>query len=195
MIENDCSEDSHVGNTIFNVIAKIVKLISGTFKEKEIIILTANWHQTNYRVPYKDTDRMGVVHHGNYINWFEIARTECMRHYGIAYSDVEKRGFLLPVLKVECDYKKSATFDEPVAIYTKIAEYSPIKLTFAYEARKISEADFATTHNQIVDEPVGELITSGATKHMWVNQDFKSTRLQRSAPDLYQVIEKVGERK
>src|SRR5699024_12214677 len=75
------------------------------------------------------------------------------------------------------------------------AEYSPIKLTFAYEARKISEADFATTHNQIVDEPAGELITSGATKHMWVNQDFKSTRLQRSAPDLYQVIEEFGERK
>src|SRR5699024_11939165 len=63
-------------------------------------------------VPYKDTDRMGVVHHGNYINWFEIARTECMRHYGIAYSYVEKRGFLLPVLKVECDYKKSATFED-----------------------------------------------------------------------------------
>src|SRR5699024_12040027 len=88
--------------------------------------------------------------------------TECMRHYGIAYSDVEKRGFLLPVLKVECDYKKSATFDDPVAIYTKIAEYSPIKLTFAYEARKISEADFATTHNQIVEEPAGELIKSDA---------------------------------
>src|SRR5699024_11283397 len=83
------------------------------------------------------------------------------------------------------------TFDDPVAIYTKIAEYSPIKLTFAYEARKISEEDFATTHNQIVAEPTGELITSGATKHMWVNQDFKSTRLQRSAPDLYQVIEKL----
>src|SRR5699024_53809 len=86
-------------------------------------------------------------------------------------------------------------FDDPVAIYTKIAEYSPIKLTFAYEARKISEADFATTHNQIVAEPTGELITSGATKHMWVNQDFKSTRLQRSAPDLYQVTEKVREMK
>src|SRR5699024_9326307 len=105
-----------------------------------------------------------------------------MRHYGIAYSDVEKKGFLLPGLQVESDYKKSATFDDPVSSYRKIAEYSPIKLTFAYEARKISEADFATTHDQIVDEPVGELITSGAAKHMWVNQDFKSTRLQRSAP-------------
>src|SRR5699024_7019750 len=72
-------------------------------------------------------------------------------------SDVEKRGFLLPVLKVECDYKKSATFDDPVAIYTKIAEYSPIKLTFAYEARKISEADFNTTHNQSLTNPSGNL--------------------------------------
>src|SRR5699024_12737082 len=98
-------------------------------------------------------------------------------------------------LKVECDYKKSATSDEPGEIYTKIAQYSPIKLAFAYEARKISEADFATTHNQIVDEPAGELIASGATKHKWVNQDFKSTRVQRSAPDLYQVIEEFGERK
>src|SRR5699024_1573995 len=115
--------------------------------------------------------------------------------YRIAYSDVVKRGFLLPVLKVECDYKNSETFDDPLAIYTKIAEYSPIKLTFDYEARKISEAAFNTTHNQVVSEPVGELITSGATKHMWVNQDFKSPRLQRSAPDLYQVIEEFGEKK
>src|SRR5699024_4748807 len=139
---------------------------------KEIFILTANWHQTNYRVPYKDTDRMGVVHHGNYINWFEIARTECMRHYGIAYSDVEKRGFLLPDLKVECDYKKSATFDDPVAIYTSIVEYSPIKLSFAYVARKISEADSNITHCLIVDVSVGALFTSNATKHMSVNADF-----------------------
>src|SRR5699024_4122737 len=128
-----------------------------------------NWHQRNYRFSYKDTDGMGVVHHGTYINWFEIARTDCIRHYGVAYSDVVKRGFLLPFLMLEFYYKRSATFDDHVAIYTQIAEYSPIKLTFAYEARKISEADFNTTHNQIVDEPVGELITSGATKHMWVN--------------------------
>src|SRR5699024_12483552 len=100
MIENDCSEDSHVGNTIFNDIVRIVKLISGTFKEKEIIILTAIWHQTNYRVPYKDTDRMDVVHHGNYINWFEVARTEGVRHYGIAYSDVEDREFVRGILEV-----------------------------------------------------------------------------------------------
>lgn len=157
--------------------------------------MTAQWHQTNYRVPYKDTDRMGVVHHGNYINWFEMARTECMRHYGVSYSDVEERGFLLPVLGVECDYKQSATFDDCIAIYTKIADYSPIKLTFAYEARKISEEDFTTTHNQIVAEPTGKLITKGITKHMWVNQDFKPTRLGRSAPDLYRVLEKFGEKK
>lgn len=156
--------------------------------------MTAKWHQTNYRVPYKDTDRMGVVHHGNYINWFEMARTECMRYYGVAYSHVEERGFLLPVLGIECDYKQSATFDDCIAIYTKITDYSPIKLTFAYEARKISEEDFTTTHNQIVIEPTGELITSGITKHMWVNQDFKPTRLERSAPDLYRVLEKFGEK-
>jgi len=157
--------------------------------------LTAKWHQTNYRVPYKDTDRMGVVHHGNYINWFEMARTECMRHYGVAYSDVEAKGFLLPVLGVECNYKKSATFDDCIAIYTKIADYSPIKLTFSYEARKISEEDFAENHNRIVTEPTGELITTGITKHMWVNQDFKPTRLHRSAPEFYSVLEKVGEKK
>lgn len=164
------------------------------FSRKEGVAMTATWHKTNYRVPYSDTDRMGVVHHANYINWFEIARTECMRYYGVAYSDVEASGLLLPVVDVACSYKNSATFDDCIAIYSKIVDYSPIKLAFAYEARKVTEEAFAKNDEPAVDEPMGELLTTGTTKHMWVNHDFKPTRLSRKAPKFYEVVERYGGR-
>src|SRR5699024_637572 len=61
--------------------SNLCRPIRALIERKEIFILSAKWRQTNYRVPYKDTERMGVVHHGNYINWFEMAHADCMRHY------------------------------------------------------------------------------------------------------------------
>lgn len=155
--------------------------------------MTAQWHKTNYRVPYKDTDRMGIVHHGNYINWFEIARTEFMRHYGIAYKEIESKGFSLPVANVDCRYKSSATFDDCIVLFTKIADYSPLKLKFVYEARKLSEEAESDHLDKIVSRPSGELIASGSTEHTWVNENFKPIRLNRSAPDIYEIIREYGE--
>ncbi|HLR63374.1 MAG TPA: thioesterase family protein [Lentibacillus sp.] len=153
--------------------------------------MTHMWHQTNFRVPYKDTDRMGVVHHGNYITWFENARTECMRHYGLTYSKVESLGFLLPVLDVNVTYKKSARYDDCIAIFTRASSYSPVKLEFAYEARKISEEEFlhGKGNEAEAEEPFGELLAKGTTMHMWVNQEWKPARMDKAAPEVYAVIQ------
>ena len=57
----------------------------------------------DYRVPYADTDQMGVVYYGNYFTLFERARNELMRACGYTYKDCEAEGFLLPVLHAEAD--------------------------------------------------------------------------------------------
>ena len=56
-------------------------------------------------VKYYETDRMGVVHHSNYIRWFEEARVEFMRDIGLPYSHMEDEGIMVPVVTVECKYK------------------------------------------------------------------------------------------
>ena len=158
--------------------------------------MTTVWHQTKFRVPYKDTDRMEVVHHGNYITWFENARTECMRHYGLTYSKVENLGFLLPVLDVNVSYKKSAGYDDCIVVFTRAASYSPVRLEFAYEARKISEEEFMHGKGKEAETEAlyGELIAKGTTMHMWVNKEWKPARMDKAAPDIYAVLQKTAER-
>ena len=49
------------------------------------------------RVRYYETDCMGIVHHSNYIRYYETARTEMLREFGTTYNDMEKHGIMLPV--------------------------------------------------------------------------------------------------
>ncbi len=149
------------------------------------------WHQHNLRVQYKDTDQMGVVHHGNYITWFEVARIEWMRNSGMNYRHMEELGLLLPVLDVNVSYIKSAKFDDCVALFTKVASFSPVRLEFYYEARKINEEEFHKK-GEGIKEPFGDLLAKGTTKHMWVNQDFKPARLHKVAPEILQMLEKTA---
>src|SRR5690625_7958920 len=125
--------------------------------------MTKLWHQHLLRVHYKATDQMGVVHHANYISWFEMGRTEMMRHLGIAYREMEDLGLLLPVLDVKVKYHKPAHYDDCVAVYTTLEEFSPIRLTFKYEVRRVSEADFKENESQLMRERTGELVTSRQT--------------------------------
>ncbi|SES76411.1 acyl-CoA thioester hydrolase [Salinibacillus kushneri] len=159
--------------------------------------MTDRWYREYMRVQYKDTDQMGIVHHGNYVNWFEIGRTEWMRHFGISYKKMESMGLLLPVLNLDIQYQKSARFDDCIAIYTKIDQFSPVRLTFAYEARKISNENLESDNNHTlimnpgeIEKPEGELLAKGTTTHMWVNQEWKPIRIHKAAPEVYERLAK-----
>lgn len=153
--------------------------------------MTEVWHQQKMRVQYKDTDQMGVVHHGNYVTWFEVGRLEWIRHYGMSYQQIEEIGLLLPVVDVHVTYKKSAHFDDCVAIFTKLTALSPVRLEFYYEVRQMSEETFHLLDSSENVEPSGELLAQGETKHMWVNSDWKPARLNRTAPEIYQALENL----
>lgn len=152
--------------------------------EKEYLHM---WFQQNKRVIYQETDRMGVVHHANYVTWFEIARTEWMRAKEIVYRELEEKGLLLPVLNVTIDYGASAYYDDCIAIFTKVSKANAIRLQFAYDVRRIKAEEMAGT-DSFVDEPFGEKLTSGTTDHMWVNKDWKPVRIHKTFPDVYDVV-------
>lgn len=145
------------------------------------------WHQENIRVQYKDTDQMGVVHHGNYVTWFEVGRTEWMRHNGMTYSELEEQGLLLPVIDVQLHYQSSAKYDDCIAVFTKVANASPVRLQFQYEVRKINEEIFLQNDMEQA-EPIGELLTKGSSNHMWVNRDWKPARINKCAPKVYEIV-------
>lgn len=149
------------------------------------------WHQHQLRVHYQDTDQMGVVHHADYVGWFEIGRTEMMRSIGIAYSDMEKLGLLLPVVNIDIQYRRPARYDEMVSIFTNIISFSAVRLEFDYEVRLLEEDSSSTnSDSKQAIEPHGKLLTKGNTKHMWVDRDWKPTRIDKVAPEVFSLLQK-----
>ena len=84
--------------------------------------------QLSYRVPYADTDQMGVVYYGNYLTYFERARGELLRSMGLTYREIERRGLGLPVLSAHVDYKTPARYDDLLVIRGWVGERKAVRV-------------------------------------------------------------------
>lgn len=85
------------------------------------------------RVFYYETDRMGFVHHSNYIRWLEEARMDYMRKLGIDCKLLEDQGIIIPVTGVSCEYRQSVYFDDIVEIRVRLTAFNGVRLAFRYE--------------------------------------------------------------
>lgn len=124
----------------------------------------------DYRVPYADTDQMGVVYYANYLVYFERGRTELLRQIGTTYKELEEKGLYFPVINAQCNYHASAKYDDMITIETGISEIRNASIIFSYKI---------TLQNK--------LLVSGSTKHPLVNYSFKPTRIPQ---DLKSLLEK-----
>ena len=121
-------------------------------------------------INYYETDKMGIVHHSNYIRFFEEARLALMGQVGLDYRNLEEMGIVIPVTFVRCKYLMPLRFEEEIEIHTRLTKYDGIKMELSYE---------------IYSKESGELCTSGETGHCFLNQDLKPIRMKREFPDLY----------
>ena len=83
------------------------------------------------KVRFYETDLMGVVHHANYLRWFEMGRVEYLRQAGIDLNEMMGEGFMVPIVDVNCRYRQSARFDDEVIIETVLEKLSKVKLSFS----------------------------------------------------------------
>jgi acyl-CoA thioester hydrolase len=111
------------------------------------------------RVRFAETDAMGVTYHGNYLPWFEMARVALLDQLGIPYRELEREGFLLPVLETGLTYHRPSRFDDHVRITVSLAEKPKARLRLTYRV-----------------EREGELLVEGFTVHAFVNREFKPVR-------------------
>jgi acyl-CoA thioester hydrolase len=88
---------------------------------------------TEIRVRYAETDRMGLLHHANYLVYFEQARTELLRQQGLTYRDMEDQGFFLVITNVEVKYRSPARYDDVLSIKTTVARTTPVRVEHMYE--------------------------------------------------------------
>jgi acyl-CoA thioester hydrolase len=119
-------------------------------------------HEEAIRVRYCETDKMGVVHHSSYINFFEIGRTEYLRGLGVAYSEIEKTGVRLVVAEINCKYKANAYYDEQILIRTWISELTKVRVCFEYKIHRL---------------PDNKLLVSGKTILACVDMQGKPCRI------------------
>jgi len=157
--------------------------------------MASYWHLHPLRVRYQETDQMAVVYHANYVNWFEIGRTELIRHAGMTYRAIEDAGLLLPVTELDVKFGKPARYDDRLALCTRISDCSVVRLSFESQIRRI--ADGEAMPETAADETTlpGELLVSGGTKHVWLNRDWRPVRLDRASPETYGLLVKLMERR
>ncbi len=109
------------------------------------------WHKTEVRVRYAETDQMGVVYHANYLIWFEIGRSEFCRARGFSYRDMEEKdNALLVVAESYCRYKSPAFYEDILTVRTNVGEVRSRSIRFVYEIYRASDetllADGETLH-------------------------------------------------
>lgn len=114
------------------------------------------------KVRFVETDMMGVVHHANYFQWFEVGRVEYLRKAGVYLLDLIGDGILFPITEVQCKYKASARFDDYVLIETTMTGLSRAKMVFSY--RVVREAD-------------GIVLAEGQTENVFTGEAGKIIRL------------------
>lgn len=103
--------------------------------------------ETTIRVRYAETDRMGLLHHANYLIYFEQARVELLRNQGLTYRDIEDQGFLLVLTKVEVRYRRPAYFEDLLTIRTTVERTTSVRIDHRYEVLRGAEliAEGSTT--------------------------------------------------
>lgn len=134
-----------------------------------------NQVHTTIEVRYQETDQMGVVYHANYLVWFEIGRAKFVESLGFKYADMEKDGFVSPVIDAQISYKKPVRYGETVEVITWVEKYNGIRTVYGYEI--VNQKD--------------EIVVTGSTEHVIVDKDtFKPVSLRKSFPDWHEAYKK-----
>ena len=116
------------------------------------------------KINYYETDKMGVVHHSNYIRYLEEARCAWLEKIGMPFSALEEADITIPVLGVNCSYKYHVTFDDTIIIYPFVKEYTGVRMTVGYE---------------IKDKKTDKLVLIGETKHCFTNNELNPINLKK----------------
>ena len=125
------------------------------------------------KVNYYETDRMGIVHHSNYIRYFEEARLDFMEKAGFDYFLLEQDGIISPVLETTCRHSAMLHYGEAFIIETTLTFVGNVKYSFSYI---------------MTNAKTGEKIASGTSTHCFLNEEYKIISLKRVKPEIFEKL-------
>ena len=132
------------------------------------------------KINYYETDKMGVVHHSNYIRFLEEARCSWLADRGMPFSFLEENGITIPVLGVNCNYKYHVTFEDTIVIRVFLKEYSGVRMTVGYD---------------VTEKETGRTVLEGETRHCFTNKELKPINLKKYEPRLNEKFENLMKNK
>lgn len=121
-----------------------------------------SWSTSSIRVRYAETDQMGVAWHGQYFAWFEVGRTDLLRHLGCTYRELEADGLRLPVIEASARYLQPARYDDLLEVRTRVVTLGGARIVFDYEI-----------HREGTDAP----LATGSTSHAAIDREGRPRRL------------------
>ena len=132
-----------------------------------------------HKTQYYETDQMGIIHHSNYIRWFEEARTDFLEKLGMGYDRMEAEGIISPVLSVSCEYRTMTHFWETVAVAVALTKYNGVRLELEYT---------------VTNTDSGEVRAVGTSEHCFLDREGNILFLKRSSPEYHKMLEAYAKR-
>ncbi len=126
---------------------------------------------TRIKVRYAETDAMAIVHHANYYIYFEVAREDLIKEFGISYREIEESGLMMPLIETQCRYMDAAKYDDDLIVEASIDEITSIKVKIKYLVRRESD---------------NKILAKGSTLQTFVDsKTFKIISLEKTNIDVW----------
>lgn len=129
-----------------------------------------------HKVQYYETDKMGIVHHSNYVRWMEEARMDFLSQLGWDYKKIEDDGIISPVIAIECKYVKTTTFSDLIEIGVKVEEFRGVKLKLKYEMKRDNV-----------------LVCEGHSEHCFLDDNGRIMNIKREYPQFFDALTSMVE--
>ena len=128
------------------------------------------------KINYYETDRMGIVHHSNYIRFLEESRCYLLDEIGMSFDYIEQNGITIPVLGVNCEYKNHVTYGDSILVDIFVKEYNGVRLKMGYE---------------IKNKETGKLVLTGETKHCFTDKNLRPINLKKYSEKFHNEFERL----
>ena len=126
------------------------------------------------KINYYETDKMGIVHHSNYIRFLEEARSRWLENYNIPMNKLEQMGYTIPTLEVHVKYKTHVTEGDTILITPRISEYNGVRMTVSYD---------------VIDEKTGNIVIEATTKHCFTDIDLRPINMKKKNEEINRIFD------
>jgi acyl-CoA thioester hydrolase len=122
--------------------------------------------RTEVAVRFNEADPLGIVWHGHYVRYFEDGREAFGKEHGCSYLDFYRNGFVVPIVKIDCDYKRSLRYGDSVIVESTYIPTAAAKIVF---------------HYQLFNAQTNELVAKGSTMQVFLDLDTNTLQLATPA--------------